>query len=302
MDVRSDVTAVQVYRRGARVTRTVTLTAPQSGPLAIPGLPLSLEDATASVEVVAGDVEVRALQITLHLRPRNEAPEAPDQAILRDVERRIHHQESNLAQLRAELDLLQSIQMPGRPEPVEGQAPPPSPMAGRVALDTFVHEESEARHHSLGKEERALQQLRDVADDLRHRIAEGKAGLGRRPDELSKVATAQLSVASPSEKVVLHLHYHVPGAHWVPQYQVDVGHDGDEAALTFRAAVVQATGEDWRGVKLTLSTALPQQAVHGRQVVVRRGHEQVVLQVVVHLVRRHRQPRQRPRHRGAHIL
>ena len=258
METRSEVTAVQVYRRGARVTRRITLDAPVDGPLTVPGLPLSLEEGSASMQVVEGEAEVRALTVRLHVRPRDEAPLAPDQQALRDVRRRIEGQLAARDQLHNELSLLGEIDMPRRPDPVEGQAPPPSPMAARVALDAFVHEQSEARHQALVEADNALESLREEQADLRRRIAEAEAGRQARPDELSKAATATL-VSTGSGPVVLHLHYLVPGAHWVPQYQVDVGDGGAVASLTLRAAVVQSSGEDWRGVQLTLSTATPQE-------------------------------------------
>jgi len=260
VDVRSQVTDVQVYRRGARVTRTVTLSSPASGPLTVPGLPLSLDDGTASVQVTQGDAEVRALQVRLHLRPRDEAPLAPDEQALRDVLRRIHHQQAALDQLHTELALLEGIDMPSRPTPVQGQAPPPAPLAARVALDAFVHDECEARHQAIIEADNTLEELQEQADDLRRRLAEADAGRQARPDELSKAATATLVVRGEPDQVVLKLHYLVPGAHWVPQYQLDVAADGSRAELTVQAAVVQASGEDWRGVRLTLSTATPQEA------------------------------------------
>jgi uncharacterized protein (TIGR02231 family) len=55
--------------------------------------------------------------------------------------------------------------------------------------------------------------------------------------------------------------YHVPSARWEPAYdaQLSTGDRGEAAGLSIvrRAEVTQATGEDWSGVALTLSTARP---------------------------------------------
>jgi hypothetical protein len=51
----------------------------------------------------------------------------------------------------------------------------------------------------------------------------------------------------------LTLEYIVPGARWAPTYVARLS-DG-AASLELRAVIAQETGEDWRGVKLALSTA-----------------------------------------------
>jgi len=56
--------------------------------------------------------------------------------------------------------------------------------------------------------------------------------------------------------VELRLSYRVPGCRWVPRYALRLR--GDQAVLELRAAVAQGSGEDWNGVALTLSTAVPQ--------------------------------------------
>ncbi len=49
----------------------------------------------------------------------------------------------------------------------------------------------------------------------------------------------------------------VPRAGWQPSYDVRLSPDGNSVELTFRAMVRQATGEDWKNIDLTLSTARP---------------------------------------------
>lgn len=49
----------------------------------------------------------------------------------------------------------------------------------------------------------------------------------------------------------------IPRAGWQPSYDVRLSPDAKSAELTFRAMVRQATGEDWKNIDLTLSTARP---------------------------------------------
>lgn len=53
------------------------------------------------------------------------------------------------------------------------------------------------------------------------------------------------------------LEYLVPGASWKPMYDARLLDDSGRVELTYLAEVTQHTGEDWKEVDLTLSTATP---------------------------------------------
>jgi uncharacterized protein (TIGR02231 family) len=55
----------------------------------------------------------------------------------------------------------------------------------------------------------------------------------------------------------LEISYIVPGTSWVPEYRVSFDPAKKEVGLTYNARIKQSTGEDWNGVDLTLSTAMP---------------------------------------------
>ena len=54
------------------------------------------------------------------------------------------------------------------------------------------------------------------------------------------------------------LEYFVPGARWTPTYVCCLDSQKNTASLALRAFICQQTGEDWKGVKIELSTANPQ--------------------------------------------
>jgi hypothetical protein len=58
--------------------------------------------------------------------------------------------------------------------------------------------------------------------------------------------------------LTIELSYLVPGASWNPEYSVRYIERDDEIELTYSARIGQATGEDWSGVSVLLSTASPQ--------------------------------------------
>jgi hypothetical protein len=57
--------------------------------------------------------------------------------------------------------------------------------------------------------------------------------------------------------LTVELSYLVPDASWYPEYTVRYIERDDEVELTYAARIAQATGEDWKGVAVLLSTATP---------------------------------------------
>lgn len=58
-------------------------------------------------------------------------------------------------------------------------------------------------------------------------------------------------------KAELHLSYLVKRAGWEPTYNLRAGKDQKSVAVEYNATVYQMSGEDWKDVELTLSTASP---------------------------------------------
>lgn len=66
-----------------------------------------------------------------------------------------------------------------------------------------------------------------------------------------------ISAKEPLHNVPFSLSYYVVNASWTASYDVRVQDIASPLALTYKANVQQATGEDWKAVKLTLSTGDP---------------------------------------------
>lgn len=96
------------------------------------------------------------------------------------------------------------------------------------------------------------QGIKDTIDALR-RQREQASGSGRK--EIKSVEVAVEIVREGS--LTLELSAIIPRAGWEPAYDVRLAADAKTAELTFRALVRQQTGEDWKDVDLTLSTARP---------------------------------------------
>lgn len=80
-----------------------------------------------------------------------------------------------------------------------------------------------------------------------------RGGLSDRRIEV--VAILDASSGQPNVTV----QYDIRGATWTPQYTVELSGDTQSITLKSAARVQQSTGEDWTGVKLSLSTAIPGQ-------------------------------------------
>uniref|UniRef100_C6E6E0 Mucoidy inhibitor MuiA family protein n=1 Tax=Geobacter sp. (strain M21) TaxID=443144 RepID=C6E6E0_GEOSM len=113
---------------------------------------------------------------------------------------------------------------------------------------------------NVGKVEQQLYEAEAAKKPLNEKIAalrkELEQNLAHRHRE---VKSAQVAIEAERDlKFDLDLSYLVSQATWEPLYDVRLGPDGKEAELVYRAQVAQKTGENWPGVKLSLSTAAPE--------------------------------------------
>jgi len=76
-------------------------------------------------------------------------------------------------------------------------------------------------------------------------------------DDWSQRVVVDCEIASPGS-LELALTYNVPGAGWGPEYMIRYDTAKESIELTYNARIRQSTGEDWKDVAVTLSTARPQ--------------------------------------------
>ena len=112
----------------------------------------------------------------------------------------------------------------------------------------------------IGKVEEQLYDAEAAKKPLMERIAALKKELEQnRGDRLKEVRSVQVAIEADREmKFDLDLSYLVSQASWEPTYDVRLAASGKDAELVYRARVWQTTGEEWPGVKLSLSTSSPE--------------------------------------------
>jgi len=259
IDTRVDT--VTLYHRGATVRRTATLDFIAGAPaeLLVADLPLALLDHTvrARVESSGGAVVLSNVRIGLYAPPRGTPETPPDVVALSAVRSKLELTRDRLAQLEQELGQLGAVSVNSRPSPEEGKAPNPSPMFARASLEAMIEDASTKRVAQLRALQADEKKLVEEEADLIRRITLASTASNVRPDELKKSVTLQVLPGSTAKQGTLVLEYFVLGARWAPAYQCRMSRDCRSADLQLRAMVCQQSGEDWRGVKLKLSTASP---------------------------------------------
>lgn len=101
-----------------------------------------------------------------------------------------------------------------------------------------------------------VQQLNQYAGDAAEMDRETSV---KRAEDREKWARISLRVRRAG-RYALRLSYVIGGAQWLPHYDVRADLSGKKIELAYYAQVKQNTGEDWKDVKLYLSTADPRKA------------------------------------------
>jgi uncharacterized protein (TIGR02231 family) len=262
----SRITAVTVLDRHALVTREAELLA-GDGPteqVRFTGLPLALDDSSVRVRVeplgdgaapVASDLRV-GLEVPdpdPHLAPpRDEELEEARRAVAR-----IKDQQAQVDSLTMRLHRLKA---PSRPRGAPGEPPPPAPSGARLALLDLRQGELERLADQRRQLDRQLQEAEDQLQNLESRWQQASTARQARKHELRKSLVVQLqhiNGQTPAARCRLVAEYLIAAASWAPSYVIRFDKECSRAELLMRAMVCQASGEDWDGVELTLSTASP---------------------------------------------
>jgi uncharacterized protein (TIGR02231 family) len=254
------VDSVVVFPDRARVTRAQMARCEHgSAQATFARLPASLD-----VRTLRADVREQADVIGLASELVNEEQAADPRARaltaeLRRLEAETRAKEARQTVIAAELEDLNTYAgVLGATVAEEMRNPKPPTAAWGKSLDALA-----ARRAALDAEHGKLQiAVRGLSLD-QDRVARQLATLRATATTLStRTATVTLGCRALGEVTAL-LSYVVPGATWQPEYDLDFSPRArakagpGTARLTVGAVVRQTTGEDWRGVRLALSTARP---------------------------------------------
>jgi uncharacterized protein (TIGR02231 family) len=245
------ITAVTVFRDGARVQRSATVSMTQgTQPVVIGGLPDSVDP--ASVRVAARGPGLTLLTVEVHRGYRTD-PLRDETARLRAEAERcrdaVRALDDEDAAVQARLDFLGHL---------SGAAA--AALARAVGFGRASHDDlAQMAGHLSADTGDALGRRRDIAARSRAARRELEAA-GRRLEEAEQRAgqpaaytdVSAILEADAATQAEVELSYHVPGASWRPLYDLTL--DGEQLAVSYLAEVTQQTGEDWPAVELVLAT------------------------------------------------
>ncbi|MFO7897545.1 MAG: mucoidy inhibitor MuiA family protein [Planctomycetota bacterium] len=247
------INAVTLYRGQALVTRKIPVKAdPGYVQLVVTGLPERIRSDSLYAAADAG-TQVRAVRFR-----RRVVEEAP-RADVRELDKQLEALEAELRQVESEQRMIR--QKTAYLDRLEQFAAPTAKVElakGVLNAETlksvtlFVFEQrvelakaglaASEKHRELKENLTALQQKRALLTRVRSRSV--------------REAIVFLEKGKPGATTV-RLSYLVDGATWSPAYNVRAKPGRARVELEYNAVITQMSGEDWKSVELTLSTASP---------------------------------------------
>lgn len=247
----SKLDAVTVYRQGA-VCRRVAPIGPQAGTrITFTGLPTSLEAGSLRALVLSGSARVLDVRAHFDVQLVEDLDLPAEQKAVEAAKRTVDRLSRQRARLAREITELEKLR-PHFPKPKRGEPPRDASVEPLLALAEFGETELSVRLERRRRLEADSEEAERELQLRQHRL--GEASTARRTERAKISRAAVVTIDAPCEGV-LALEYIVPGARWVPSYQLRLARGLTEGALSMRASVAQHTGEDWSDVSLSLSTA-----------------------------------------------
>ena len=99
-----------------------------------------------------------------------------------------------------------------------------------------------------------LDELRRVRGEIGREYANEERNLARLDSPSARTTRTAVVMIAGSGATSVQLEYDVPGASWSPVYEARLDEAKKQVEWSYQAQVRQRSGEDWSGVRLTLST------------------------------------------------
>ncbi|MDH6165766.1 uncharacterized protein (TIGR02231 family) [Variovorax boronicumulans] len=249
----SRITQVKVYPGSATVERVARVAA-GSRSVTFACLPAGLD--VQSLQVSA-DASVRVGETSV----LNEQRELSARCATSALDGRIRDLEDQKAALQAESDALGLVT--GYLKGLSGGSGD-SAQGARAPLDArnlaaMTDAMRRTGQDSLLKQHQLARKQGDIDRQLNPLIAERTRSQGNG----AQVVAVTVTLAASADAEVK-LSYQVNGPGWTPTYRALLDTTTRKVRIERQALVAQATGEDWRGVKLVLSTGQPRRETTGR--------------------------------------
>ena len=249
VDTRID--RVIVHPGAAQITRTGEVAIAARQELRLAGLPVALDDDSVQI-AVAGPARAIDLRVAVDAA----IPGEPS-ALLAEVQAARRAAAAIAAEHAAVSQALDSLGWLAPVEPDERDGARPA-WSDAVVARLRVLEVGRERGVALRA---ALAELDRAGDEARRALAAAEARYARRSSSelpagaVTKAIVVTVEPDGAGGACALSCSYRVGGARWAPTYVARL--DDGQVRLELRAAIAQATGEDWSQVAIELSTASP---------------------------------------------
>jgi prefoldin subunit 5 len=246
----SKIEAVTVFLHGAQVTRTASTTlSPGTTQLLLGGMPAALN--TQSIQV-KGEGTFTVLSVLHQLNYLSEQTRAQE---INDLESRLEalrERKENESSLLGVYGQEEGVLMENKRLGSQNQAVKVSDL--REAADFYRARLAELKSKQLEKT-RSIKALDAEMDKINRQLQELRAKKNEPTGEI--VISVNAKAATAARFVVSYL---VNDAGWRPTYDIRVKDVSSPVALVYKANVHQTSGENWKNVKLTLSSGDPAQS------------------------------------------
>lgn len=264
LTVPGPVRAVTLYGQGATVTRNVTFTAPPGRhEVIVPGLARGTDPALLRIRAPEG-VTVGAVSLVTDRQPATPDLTAPAviaaRAEVERLEQLVDGRKRAIAALlargeaaRARVAFLQSLAT----AQAQSAVPLPDPAQLRALADLVGEELVRAREEELAAQaeaDAATRAMRPGIEDWERARAALAALLAPPVDDAPALL---LAVQTGGGAVTLTVDAITHDAGWAPTHDLRLDTAAATVDIARGATVWQHSGEDWRGINLTLSTARP---------------------------------------------
>lgn len=251
--VDSRISAVTVYQDRAVVTRTATVQLTGgTAELVFANLPQALNEQSLQVSgkgtAQASILDVSAKQTYVDYTPDARVKELEDQlkAIAKQL-RGLDDRANLLNTQQAMLDRMEAALF----APPTKDVPRPELNQFTTSLNFLLEQKGKLVTERATLDEQR-EELQNKANTVQAQLQELRGAGGK----AFKTVTVRVAAAQAGSLDVS-LSYTVPGASWVPSYDARVASSERTVQLDYFGIVRQSTGEDWKDVALTLSTARP---------------------------------------------
>ncbi|HUC82259.1 MAG TPA: mucoidy inhibitor MuiA family protein [Flavisolibacter sp.] len=247
--VPSELKTVTVYRSGGELVHNTSAQLQQGNS------ELVIEGISNTVDMNSVQINVPAAVTILSVEFGNNFLVAPEVSssikLLQDSAGRVQKElDKTLVQISTTTDLLEVLKANRE---IKGQQTGLS-VAELIKLMDYYKQKSTELQNELAtlkeKQKKLLEQVTKIKTQIREEEAKNTRNRGQ--------LKLQLSVAAAG-KYDFVVSYITPNAYWTPYYDVRVDNIKSPLKIIYKAKIVQTTGIDWKKVKLSLSTSVPNQ-------------------------------------------